>query len=416
MLDDLLMMIPSAVAKFRDLGAEALIQFEAKKLEAFTDDGEGFESGFYSADSETGIATINIAGTLTPKPSFSARFFGGGNTTYQDIISAFAQAEVDANVKEIIMNIDSGGGSISGMFEAMDFIAEVKKPVKAVIGNITASAAYGLASQADEIVAASDVSRIGSIGVVQQLFVSEAEVTITSKDAPNKRPDATTKEGKKAIQQELDDIAEKFAERIAAGRSRATGQELDAEFVHKNFGRGGVFLTEKAIDSKMVDGMITKKNLKLVSNSSKNKNNAKADVLADENNSLEQHKMTLEEIKAQNPALYAQILALGVATEKDRCAAHVEMGKAYGANDFALECIANGADLTTQTIQAKYFAAGVNKQDLSAAASDDAAADDASDTQETDASSAADAKTLKDKEEKEIADHVVLSLGGKIEA
>lgn len=367
MFDSLLMIQPATLAQMNEFGAESLIDLESKTDAAFSGrDLDSLDSGFYSV--EGGVATINIEGALTPKPSFSAMFFGGGNTTYQEIQSAILQAEGDENVKEIIMNVNSVGGSVAGMFETMDQIFQAKKPVKAVLGSVTASAAYGLASQADEIVASSDVARVGSVGIVQRLFVDPEVVSITSSNAPKKAPDASTEEGRESIREELDAIASKFEERIARGRTKATGEEITAEFVGKNFGQGGVLLAEKAAESKMIDE-VEQKGLKLVSGSGKNGAKAETTTI-----SLEQKPMNKTELKANHPDLYAEILAEGQATEKDRVVAHVTMAEETGAVDFALACIKDGKSLTEQAVTAKYITAGLNRNDLAASEEDEAAA------------------------------------------
>ena len=64
----------------------------AEQLTAFR--GETSEEGGSRIMSVAGsTADISINGILTNSPSFMAMIFGGGNTTYSDIISAIASAE-----------------------------------------------------------------------------------------------------------------------------------------------------------------------------------------------------------------------------------------------------------------------------------------------------------------------------------
>mgnify|MGYP003633306048 CR=1 FL=1 len=48
-------------------------------------------------------AEISVKGVITKSPSFMAMLFGGGNTTYPEIISAIAAAEQDDTVSNITL-------------------------------------------------------------------------------------------------------------------------------------------------------------------------------------------------------------------------------------------------------------------------------------------------------------------------
>ena len=134
-------------------------------------------------------AEIAIEGAITNRPSLLAFIFGGGNTTYADINAALAVAEQDPDIDNITLAIDSPGGTIAGLFDTLAAIESAKKPVKAVVSNVAASAAYAIASQADEIVATNRAARIGSVGIVVRGFLDDNEIAITSSNAPKKAPD-----------------------------------------------------------------------------------------------------------------------------------------------------------------------------------------------------------------------------------
>ena len=149
-------------------------------------------------------ARIAIEGVLSKTPNFLAMLFGGGNTTYGEIINAVAEAETDDSIEEIEFMFDSPGGNIDGLFDTIDVLAAIKKPTTAVVTGLAASAAYMLASQADEIIATNNASRVGSIGVLWSTRVDPNEISITSTNAPKKNPDVTTDEGKAIVREELD--------------------------------------------------------------------------------------------------------------------------------------------------------------------------------------------------------------------
>lgn len=327
----------------------------------------------YSAQSDGGgprilfvagkSAEIAITGVLTLRPSFIAAFFGGGNTTYSEINAALAVADRDDDVENITLVIDSPGGQIAGLFDTLAAIEAVGKPVTAMVKNMAASAAFAIASQADTIVAKNKAAVFGSIGVVQDHFIDDGIVSVTSSNAPNKRPDASTEDGKAVIREELDQIEEIFIDAIADGRG------VSSKKVIADFGQGGVFLANEALKRGMIDSV--------ADSSSGRKKHTKSTTARSNGGTTESKKMDIEELKAKHPALYAAVMAIGAteatARERDRVSAHLEMGLASGDMKTALAAVADGSDMT-QTLQAKYMAAGMNRQDIANRQEDDGAA------------------------------------------
>lgn len=319
-------------------------------------------------------AEISIIGVLTKSPSWIAAFFGGGNTTYSEINSALAVADRDDAVEDITLVIDSGGGQIAGLFDTLAAIEAVNKPITAVVHNMAASAAYAIASQADSVVANNKAAILGSIGIRQDHFISDEVVVVTSSNAPKKHPDAATEEGKAVIREELDAIEEIFIDAIADGRGTSSKKVI------ADFGQGGVFLANEALKRGMIDSV--------ADGSSKPVKNAKSTTARSGGDTMEAKKMDLEELKAKHPAIYAAAKADGAteatAKERDRVSAHLEMGQASGDMKTALAAVEDGADMT-QKHQAKYMAAGMNRQDIAGRQEDDEAAAPADDTADSDA-------------------------------
>jgi ClpP class serine protease len=327
------------------------------------------------------VAEISVDGVLTEKPDFLAWLFGGGfSTTYESIRAALASAQADSAVKEIVMNVNSPGGNVNGLFETLAAIEAVSKPIR-VRASQAASAAYAIAASAGRIEAVGPASSFGSIGVATSIYVDDSIVDIASTEAPNKRPDVSTPEGKAVVQGELDAIHELFADSIARGRATTTGNEdIDTDFVNANFGRGGVLLAAEAKKRKMIDsypkpaGRASRaKNATAVSDGGQ-------DTVTD-NNSGDTEHMTREQLKAAHPEVYAAIVAegeaageaRGVAGERDRVTAHLTMGEASGDMKTALSAIADGSGMTA-SLQAKYLAAGMNRSAIVARETEGAAA------------------------------------------
>ena len=202
------------------------------------------------ASVENRVAIIPIKGILT-KESASGfiRFLMGGGTSYQGIIERVHAADADPGVESIEYRVDSPGGSVNGFYEAAKVMKESSKPSVAVINGTAASAAYGLASQADKVIASNEADLVGSVGIVSTFYVSENVIDVTSTHAPFKAPDVKTKQGFNAVQEQLDMIHSKFVDAIADGR------KTKADIVNKDFGRGMVLTADIAMRRGMVDSI-----------------------------------------------------------------------------------------------------------------------------------------------------------------
>ena len=306
-------------------------------------------------------AEIHVNGVLTNTPDIFAMFFGGGNTTYPSIIAALAEAEANPDVKGITMRFDSGGGSISGMFDAMAAMQATTKPITAVVGTMAASAAFGLASQADNIVAHNRASTVGSIGIVVDAYIDKNRVSVTSTNAPNKRPDLATESGKAVLVEQLDAVHDLFAEGIADGRG------ITAETVNADFGQGSMFLADEALKRGMIDSVGT---TALQSVKSTNPTTASS---GDQPEAIQMDLITL---KATHPTLCAQLVAEGESSERERASAHLIMGEASGDMKTAIKAVEDGSAMTA-SLTARYMAAGMKRSDISARGADNVEAIDA---------------------------------------
>jgi signal peptide peptidase SppA len=115
-------------------------------------------------------AVISIKGPLMKsQPGTIAEFCPSATTV--DMQNQIQRAVASDQVDQILLWIDSPGGSVDGSIELADAVYEARqqKPVTAQVDGLAASAGYWIASQASEIVAGrSDL--IGSIGVFSVLY------------------------------------------------------------------------------------------------------------------------------------------------------------------------------------------------------------------------------------------------------
>ena len=112
-----------------------------------------------------GIALIPVLDTLVNRGAWlDSR---SGLTSYEGLAAQIRAAASDPEIRSILLDISSPGGEAAGMASLADLIRQVRdtKPVTALVNDMAASAAYGIASAASEIVI-SPTSIAGSIGVV----------------------------------------------------------------------------------------------------------------------------------------------------------------------------------------------------------------------------------------------------------
>jgi ClpP class serine protease len=166
-----------------------------------------------------GIAIIPVTGPIMRYANLFTRISGATST--QELATDLQAALDNPQVKGILLNMDSPGGEANGINELGDmiFAARGKKPIKAYAGGSLASGAYWLASAADEVVI-DDTALVGSIGVVVEVALRKAadgekRYTITSSNAPNKRPDLETVEGRAEVAKSINALGEVFVAKVA---------------------------------------------------------------------------------------------------------------------------------------------------------------------------------------------------------
>lgn len=116
-----------------------------------------------------GIATIPIHGILARGVSPIEK--SCGVTDYNDIETDILEARNDQTVEAILLDIDSPGGAVNGLFEVAEEVLTTRdmKPIVAFTAGQMCSAAYFLGCCASAICAAPS-SSVGSIGVILQVL------------------------------------------------------------------------------------------------------------------------------------------------------------------------------------------------------------------------------------------------------
>jgi signal peptide peptidase SppA len=179
---------------------------------------------------EDGIGVIAIEGPILRKPGLFARVIMGA-TDSEEIGAAIREANDRTDIKAVMLNIDSPGGTVAGTPELANAVASLneQKPVYAFSSGLMASAAYWIASQARAIYATPS-AQVGSIGVVQAVVDESAaldkegikvEVFSVGKYKAMGAPgNPLTNDQRELIQSNLAEIAGEFhAAVLAKGRA-----------------------------------------------------------------------------------------------------------------------------------------------------------------------------------------------------
>ena len=209
----------------------------------------------YVARYNEGIAVIDIDGTLM-KEEPPSRFLNASAITYPQLTELVAELVNDDSVERIILKISSNGGTVEGAFPCADSIYDYgkQKPIIAFCDDKCNSAAYLLASQCKEIIAA-EGANVGSIGTMVVLTDESAKdemlgykrfVVASTKLKGLGADKKVTKELLVEVQTFVDDYYDLFKERVMRGRGM-TEEEMSKAAT------GSVFLPEEALELKLID-------------------------------------------------------------------------------------------------------------------------------------------------------------------
>lgn len=214
------------------------------------------------ASSGAGIAVMPLYGVVTQRGNLLEDVSGSGCTSTQQFSAGLRELLADDSVGQILIDIDSPGGSVYGVSELADEIraARDKKPVVAIANSLAASAAYWLGSAASEFYVTPG-GEVGSIGVWQAHFdysqaMANDGVKATLVSAGQYKVEANPyqpldPEAHSFMQSRVDDYYQAFTKAIARGRDVPISQ------VRNGMGQGRVLGSDAAKSLCMVDDVAT---------------------------------------------------------------------------------------------------------------------------------------------------------------
>lgn len=207
-----------------------------------------------------GVAVLPLHGVIVPKAGGMHEMSGG--TSIERFRAEFRQAMAAPDVGAIVMDVDSPGGMVDGVPEMADEIRSARgtKPVLAVANTEAASAAYWLASQADQLFATKS-ARVGSIGVytahedesgrAEQQGVRTTLVSAGKYKVEGNPFEPLTDEARGHMQSMVDEFYGMFVSAVARGRN------VSVDAVRDGFGEGRVVQARTAKQGGMIDGIAT---------------------------------------------------------------------------------------------------------------------------------------------------------------
>lgn len=226
----------------------------------FTPDEIKMDAGSYANYvPETKMGVMNVSGPLTYRTSGWEALCGG--TSYE-MMKDQMEYFVSKGAKTVAMMVDSGGGEAHGMMDTANYLRKLADDngikIVAYVDGMSASAGYGIACVADEIVMSSD-SLVGSIGVLIQLMnnsemlkkagVERTFITAGKDKVPYAEDGSFTKEFIDGLQEQVDTLYESFTAHVAEHRSMDVSTVKGTE--------ANVFMADESLKLGLVDKVMT---------------------------------------------------------------------------------------------------------------------------------------------------------------
>jgi capsid assembly protease len=202
---------------------------------------------------EAGVTIVTICGPLEHHP-------GGWFDCYDSIAERAEAAFCDDESSAVVLAVDSPGGLAAGTFELHKKLKRLRekydKPIYAYANETICSAAYAIASAADEIWLPNE-GAVGSIGVIGSLVdVTEANrkagikvvyLTTGARKADGRPDRKLTPEIIKAQMEHIDHYGSIFFRSVSKARGMSVEDVVRLE--------AGVFFGKKAVRAGLADGV-----------------------------------------------------------------------------------------------------------------------------------------------------------------
>jgi signal peptide peptidase SppA len=206
------------------------------------------------------IAIVPVFGMIVHRAGMVTDYSGG--TSVQSLQRAVREAVADDDVRTIVLDFDSPGGSVAGIVEFADELrrARERKALIAVANTQAASAAYWLAAQATTL-AVTPSGTVGSVGVyslhedvsgaLEQAGIRMTYVHAGAHKVEGNNYEPLAPEARRELQAHVDGCYQQFVTSVAQGR------RVSEAHVRKAFGQGRLVRPADALAAGMVDRIAT---------------------------------------------------------------------------------------------------------------------------------------------------------------
>jgi signal peptide peptidase SppA len=209
---------------------------------------------------DSGVAVISVDGVIAKKMNLFTEISGGTST---EVLSrAIAAALADPDVKALVLDINSPGGTVGGVDALSSQILDARaiKPIVAYADGQMTSAAYWIGSAASTIIAAK-AAMVGSIGVLMvhydysaadaQAGVKRTYLTAGKYKALGNDAEPLSDFARATIEELLNDAYTQFVDSVAQNRNVAVEKVLE------DMADGRIFTGKKALAAGLVDRLGT---------------------------------------------------------------------------------------------------------------------------------------------------------------
>lgn len=204
------------------------------------------------------VAIVDVFGPLEQR---ATEWICGFSDGYDAIVERF-EAALASDAKSVVLRIDSPGGAVAGLFEAVRTMtaaaAAAGKPVVAYVDELAASAGYALATVADRIIVPKS-GFAGSIGCIivhaeasrklDREGIAVAVIRSGERKAEANSYEPLSAAARRELQRRVDVAARMFAELVALRRGKTAAAWLDLA--------GGILAGPEAVETGLADAMGT---------------------------------------------------------------------------------------------------------------------------------------------------------------
>ena len=208
------------------------------------------------------VAVVQMHGVIDKHlTDFEMSCYGGYDIA--DFDNALSRAANDPKIERIVLDINSPGGSVSGVPESAARVAELTKTkeVHAFVDVMAASAAFYVASQAD-VIAAAPSAILGSIGVYLTILDAtraaemegyKVELIRAGKFKAMGSPFRPLSDDERSMLQErVNGIHAEFRAAVSSGRG-TNGAKMGSGGVSSDDMEGQIFFAKEAVAKNLCD-------------------------------------------------------------------------------------------------------------------------------------------------------------------